>query len=429
MKSFTATLSPLLALSSATLSAAYDHAQLNGMTVFGYQAWYPTWDPNHQPQDQVHSNDFKWFNPAQGTPGPPNPPNSQVLTDTLPYVEDYPSECWETTNFILANGSHAQFFNSYCTAVIEKHFQYMVQYGIDGVFVQRFFDAATPSNDYYNATLQALQTIQQMAEKYNKYFAVEYDLSGKTDAWGPDQYLTILQNDYNNVVKPLFSSKSYIYNGTRPVVEIWGVAINNGTGPNGSKFKDIINRFQEAPENPFMVAGVPHNWLDYKTRDPNGYWPAFQQADCIQPWPVGAFSTISDFQWSVQHELLPGKAQTDSWGIKFGGAFTPGGSNRNANTNATYQPPLGSRFNGTFYEEQLKSFSNGTVKAWFNFGAMFDEYTEGKPAIQPPSFKNLPTNPNPGFLGSDDDKSPFYYMQLSGQYTTENHQLWGQQPL
>lgn len=61
----------------------------------------------------------------------------------------------------------------------------MVKYGIDGLFVQRFFDAATPSNDYYNATLQALQTIRQMAEKYNKYFAVEYDLSGKTDAWGP----------------------------------------------------------------------------------------------------------------------------------------------------------------------------------------------------------------------------------------------------
>lgn len=127
-----------------------------------------------------------------------------------------------------------------------------------------------------------------------------------------------------------------------------------------------------------MVAGVPHDWLNYKNNDPNGYWPAFQQADCIQPWPVGAFSTIPDFTWSVQHELLPGKAQTDSWGIKFGGAFTPGGSNRNANTNATYTPPLGNRFNGTFYEEQLKTFSNNTIKPWFNFGAMFDEYTEGE---------------------------------------------------
>lgn len=52
--------------------------------------------------------------------------------------------------------------------------------------------------------------------------------------------------------------------------------------------------------------------------------------------------------------------------------------------------------------------------------------TQILPMIQ---FKNLPKNPNPGFLGSDDDKDPFYYMQLSGKYTTAFHQTWGQQPL
>lgn len=36
------------------------------------------------------------------------------------------------------------------------------------------------------------------------------------------------------------------------------------------------------------------------------------------------------------------------------------------------------RYHGAFYEEQLKLFSNDTIKPFFNFGAMFDEYTEGK---------------------------------------------------
>ena len=76
-----------------------------------------------------------------------------MKTNVLPYVDDYPPECWQTTDFILANGSHAQFFNSFCTPVIEKHFQYMVENNIDGIFAQRFFDAATPTDDYYQAFL------------------------------------------------------------------------------------------------------------------------------------------------------------------------------------------------------------------------------------------------------------------------------------
>lgn len=71
----------------------------------------------------------------------------------LPYVADYAEECLLDTNFILANGQHANLFTSYCTSVIEAHFQYMVKYKIDGIFVQRFFDAATPSNEFYNDTL------------------------------------------------------------------------------------------------------------------------------------------------------------------------------------------------------------------------------------------------------------------------------------
>jgi len=160
----------------------------------------------------------------------------------------------------------------------------MVKYKIDGIFVQRFFDAATPSNEFYNNFLFVLNTVRQMAEKYNKFFAVEYDLSGKSADWDPAVYTPILQDDYVNILAPLFQSPNYIYHNGQPVVEIWGVGINQD-GPNGQKFGDIITAFKNANEKPYVVIGIPHNWLDYgqADNDPNGYWEAFQTADCLQP--------------------------------------------------------------------------------------------------------------------------------------------------
>lgn len=43
--------------------------------------------------------------------------------------------------------------------------------------------------------------------------------------------------------------------------------------------------------------------------------------------------------------------------------------------------------------------------------------------------EELPLNPNPGFIGTDDDMDIFFYMDISGQYTATFHELWGQAPL
>lgn len=199
-----------------------------------------------------------------------------------------------------------------------------------------------------------------MAEKYGKYFAVEYDLSGKPADWDPSVYTPILEADYVNVLAPLFQSPNYIYQDGRPVIEIWGVGINpSPNGPPGTTWQSIIQQFQGADENPWVIIGIPHNWLDFRNpaNDPSGYWSAFQQAQCLQPWPVGAFSSVSDLEWSLQNELLPGKAQTDAWGIKYSGAFTPGGSNKN--------PSGGSSFGNRYVcDLELGAKTNASKVPW-----------------------------------------------------------------
>lgn len=56
---------------------------------------------------------------------------------------------------------------------------------------------------------------------------------------------------------------------------------------------------------------------------------------------------------------------------------------------------------------------------------MLTDMGSGSQILPMEQYKDLPTDPNPGFMGSDDDKSVFNYMQLSGQYTTAIHELWG----
>jgi len=54
--------------------------QLNGMTVFGYQGWYPIRYANGT------GTNFKWFSPPDVTPGPPDYPQTQGKSYTQPHA-------------------------------------------------------------------------------------------------------------------------------------------------------------------------------------------------------------------------------------------------------------------------------------------------------------------------------------------------------
>ncbi len=60
-------------VTAADFSRQVTHPELNGMTVFGYQGWYPIRFSNGT------GTNFKWFSPPDVTPGPPNYPQSQGM--------------------------------------------------------------------------------------------------------------------------------------------------------------------------------------------------------------------------------------------------------------------------------------------------------------------------------------------------------------
>ena len=93
----------------------------------------------------------------------------------------------------------AKVFSSADRSSVDLHFKWMQQYGVDGVFVQRFFDYARGGRRS-SVPNTILAYACDAASKYNRAIAVMYDLSGLR-AEGEDCLLLI--NDWKMLVDSL----------------------------------------------------------------------------------------------------------------------------------------------------------------------------------------------------------------------------------
>ena len=96
-------------------------------------------------EDTIEDKVIAWFN-TEGDGSPRNewvhwgrPEVGHLTFDAYPDVRDYSVEDLKETYFAeLGNGEKSKLFSSYRAGVIDKHFEMMHDYGIDGVAVQRF---------------------------------------------------------------------------------------------------------------------------------------------------------------------------------------------------------------------------------------------------------------------------------------------------
>ena len=104
-----------------------DTRTLQGKVMAGYQGWFNT------PQDGAN---LGWTHWARAGSKPFAPGN--VTVDLWPDMTEYSNEERYATGFQHADGKTAEVFSSHNRATVERHFQWMRDYGIDGAFVQRF---------------------------------------------------------------------------------------------------------------------------------------------------------------------------------------------------------------------------------------------------------------------------------------------------
>ena len=282
----------------------------------------------------------------------------------FPAVDQYPSECLFSSTFILPSGSPASLFESNCTGVVDTHFRWMQENNIDGILVQRFYGQFEDPS-----FLQLLTQIRTAAEKYNRTFAIEYDLSA-IESTSFTNVISDFQADYHANIAPLMTSPAYLHHSGRPVIELWGLGVDK-TKLTAADCSAIFHAIRSATPTPYILLGVQWSWASDATANPD-YYNVYVQADAIQPWAVGSYSYDSYEEFYNQTSVTD-KVLTDRTGIKYGPSVTPGGSDRNRQG---LNEPLGNRYNGSFYEAQFQKML--ALKPDFIFGAMFDEFPESK---------------------------------------------------
>jgi hypothetical protein len=97
---------------------------------------------------------------------------SKIRIDMWPDMNEYKQSY--PTGLKYADGSTATFFSATDKSTIDLHFRWMKQYGIDGVFMQRFFNRARKGTEERKIYAKMLSEALAAASKYNRAIAVEY---------------------------------------------------------------------------------------------------------------------------------------------------------------------------------------------------------------------------------------------------------------
>lgn len=375
-------------------SKSTKYPSYKGLIMAGYQGWF------RQPKE-----------------GLMYPDENSVRIDMWPDIKEY-SKTYPT-GLKQADGTVARFFSSTDESTVDLHFKWMKDYGLDGVFMQRFFDAARPEARKHSTVLKhAIKA----ASKYGRAIGVMYDLSG-LKAKGED--CSVLIDDWKYLVDSLRvtnqeGEQTYIFYNGKPLVTIWGVGFpdrpydirNIGL----ERFIDFLKNDSEYGGCSVML-GVPTFWRDLNSdcvHDPYLH-ELIKQADIIMPWMVQRFTPLLHNDMDRYRDILvDDMAWCKQNNVGYVPCVTPGFSWYNLSRHAFPDDvkPSGSipRQGGRFYWQQITTAIN--AGATMLYVAMFDEVNEGTAIFK--CTDNPPVGKKVRFVDMDGMPSD-HYLWLTGE--------------
>jgi hypothetical protein len=343
-------------------------------------------------------------------------------------VEVYPDvselgtdELCEVPGMTVA-GKPAYLFSSRNAKTVSRHFQWMKQYGLDGVLVQRFVGEIRRKEQDGDVVLK---NIMNAAAESGRTFAIEYDISGGN----PDTFVQTIEDDWKYLVDTLkvTSHPNYQRHNGKPVVSVWGMGLSDGGAhppSNPQVALDLIHWFQlnETPRyRATYMGGTPAHWssLTADSRSDPAWAAVYAAMDVVQPWNVGRYGTVAAVDQWKDDVLGPDvKAAAANHQIYMPVVF-PGFSWHNLKRTAKENqiPRLGGEF--LWRQAYHAKMAGATVLKI----AMFDEVDEGTAILKAASHRNQA--PDQGYwltLDADGEDLPSdWYLHLAGQITRMFH--------
>jgi hypothetical protein len=376
-------------------SAGSLHPSYKGLVMAGYQGWFNT------PGDGAERGWTHYQHKGNMAPGNCH---FDVWPDVSEYKHTYP------TPFTFADGSTARLFSSYDKSTVDLHFKWMEDYGIDGVFVQRFVTNLRGEKSLrHNTTM--LNNALHAAGKHKRAISIMYDLSGmkETDA-------DLVIEDWKRLVDSLGMTtggkkQAYLYHHNKPLVALWGVGFP-GRAYTTQTVEKMMNFLQNDPVygGCSILLGVPTYWRDQgadATKDTAAFFKLVRRADIIHPWFVGRFNETSYADKSFPKRIADDIAWCKANGLDYVPVIFPGFSWANMNPGSRFdQIP---RNRGNFFWKQV----TGAIGAGAEmiYVAMFDEIDEGTAIFK--AAKQPPAGPSK-FITFEEGIPSDYYLYLAG---------------
>ncbi|GAB4015714.1 hypothetical protein GCM10028808_41730 [Spirosoma migulaei] len=386
------------------------YTRYKGLVMAGYQGWFAA---------QGDASERGWHHYQKRGKFEPG----YASIDFWPDVKDYPITY--KTAFQFADGSPASLYSPFDESSVDLHFNWMKEYGIDGVFMQRFLTEVKSEKGkrHFN---KVLENALKAAKKHRRAICIMYDLSGSTSAdmellvkdWEEVQQLFSLFNNQEN--------PTYLRHNGKPLLAIWGVGFNDGRRYTTADIQVLVDRVKGPTKKTSILLGVSYYWrtMTKDTEVSDRLHPLIKSADIIMPWAVGRYkpetyatvagSTLADdIAWckAAKVDYVPLVFPGFSWG------------NLKNSPNVYNQIP---RLKGDFLWQQVAGAKAADAQSLYV--AMFDEVDEGTAIFKTRRENELPLNGEGKFVGIESDLGSDYYLWLTGQAAHWFHGKKGYSP-
>jgi len=378
------------------------YTSYKGLVMAGYQGWF-TAEGDGAERGWHHYEKSGKFEPGMNT--------IDFWPDVAEYTKTY------KTAFKYADGTDAFVYSPYDEESVELHFKWMKDYGLDGVFMQRFVSEikGEKGKRHFN---KVLQNALKAANKYQRAICVMYDLSGCSSA-----DMQILINDWNEL-QATFSlfdpvkNPTYLRHNKKPLLVIWGVGFNDGRKYTIADVQSLVATLKGPEKKVSIMLGVPYGWrtLNRDTENNPLLHTLIKQCDIIMPWAVGRYN-ISSYE-SNAVTLAPDIDWCKTNNITYAPLVFPGFSWGNLKNDMTIYNQIPRNKGDFFWKQVAGAKMSGATSLYI---AMFDEIDEGTAIFKCAKEGNLPLNGAGKFVGIEQELATDYYLWLAGKATDWFH--------
>ncbi len=341
---------------------AVDRSTLAGKVMCGYQGWFNA-------EGDGAGRGYTHWSRGGVRPGP-----QSVRVDLWPDVGELGPDERFPTDLFHADGTRAEVFSSFRRATVVRHFRWMEEHGIDGVFVQRFVSSLGRAGALaHNNTV--LDHCRAGARQHGRAYALMYDLSG-LPAGSADRLIA----DWRTLLRDtrLTADPAYLKHRGKPLLALWGCGFGDDKArPSLADWRRILDFLKNDPAagGVAVMLGVPSFWREQRrdaVADPQLH-EILQLADVLSPWTPGRYRSPAEAARHAAEVWTPDIAWCRARGIDYLPVAFPGFSWHNMNPTA----PLDAipRRGGRFFWSQVTAAKR--AGADMLYVAMFDEVDEG----------------------------------------------------